>query len=117
MINAGKFLELVEKINVGQSNYQAVVLSALIPVYHMEMDLENIAATLFIKNTGIRRPGFVNSEAFYASKACPVWKVLTGKKMIVKTAHGYKINSNLTKACKDDAMKTLRRKLKEAGTS
>lgn len=106
MISSQKFLDTLALIRVNQANYQKLVICPLISFHNMEADIDVLASKLFINQWNSK--GIKQTEAYFRSTSCPVWNVLTGKKLIVKTSEGYKINTKLSKSQKDEAMKICR---------
>ena len=98
MLSFEKFSALLEKVKANQANYQPVTLCFLSTMPNLEATQIEIAERLAIKN-GLKKGDF---KQFMAS--CPVWKVLTGKKMIVKDGNYYRLNTTLTPTQKDKVM-------------
>ena len=80
------FLSQVEKVRSNQANYQPVVICFLSKCENFENSQQNIAEKLAVMNGKTK----ADYKPFMGS--CPVYKVLIGKKMLVKTSQGFKLN-------------------------
>lgn len=85
-MNFKDFLTQVEKIRSNQANYQPVLICYLSKCQNFSATQQNIAEKLAVMNGKSK----ADYKPFMGS--CPVYKVLLGKKMIVKSGEGFKLN-------------------------
>lgn len=97
-MKADQFLDTLAKTKVNQANYQPVVLCHLLSADGLKDTQENIAHKLKEKNPS-------GDFAYFKSASCPVWKVLSGKKMIKKAGDFWQINADLSKSEIQEARK------------
>lgn len=106
MISSQKFLDTLALIRVNQANYQKIVICSSLKFHNMEADIDTLSSKLFFNQWNSK--GIEQTQTYFKSMSCPVWKVLMGKKLIVKTSEGFKINTKLSKSEKEEAMKICR---------
>ncbi len=113
-MNFEKSLDLIDRINCDQANYQPLVL---IKVYN---NLKNQIDTTkkeiiedLIKNGNQKRPITKMTKQDYFKSNCPVYKVLKTKKLITITGNCVKstISENTTKAQLDQLIAILESKI------
>lgn len=91
MIAGGQYLELLSKTRTNQANYQRIVNCFLLQSPKFEASQEEIAKELLSQNSG-------KTLKFFNSSECPVWKIMSGKSMLVKNGQNWRLNTKLSEA-------------------